>query len=63
MTVVVYLKNGSTALFKDVENFDISEELPNGTYIGFTYLGESTQVRREAMFNLNCIAGFSNQIN
>lgn len=61
MSVVIYFKNGGTSLFKQVEDFDISDA-NDATYVGFTYFGESTQVRRKAMFSLNNIAGFAKEI-
>ncbi|MDR2278900.1 MAG: hypothetical protein LBE23_13670 [Vagococcus sp.] len=61
MSVIIYFKNGTTALFNEVEDFDIADA--NGiTYVGFTYFGVSTQVRRKAMFSLNNIAGFAEEI-
>lgn len=62
MTLVVYFKNGGTALFNQVNNFEVSEDTPNGALITFDYFGESTQVKRRAMFSLNSIAGFAKQI-
>lgn len=56
MSVIIYFKNGSTALFNDVEDFDIADAND------VTYVGASTQVRRKAMFSLNNIAGFAEEI-
>lgn len=61
MSVVIYFKNGETALFNDVKDFDIADA-NDATYVAFTYFGASTQVRRKAMFSLNNIAGFAEEI-
>lgn len=45
MNVVIYFKNGNTAYFKDVEDYDV-----DALNIYFTYFGVSSQERKLAIF-------------
>ena len=56
ISVVIWFKNGTTSLFKDVEKF-----IFDGDKIVFDYFGESTQVKRSATFIRNAIAGYAVQ--
>lgn len=53
-TLVVWLNNGQTCLFEQVENFDVGL-----TVIKFEYFGQSTHAKRKAVFNLGNIAGWA----
>lgn len=53
-SIVIYFKNGGTALFKNVSDINISS-----LTMCFNYFGESTQVTRKAKFNLTSIAGYA----
>lgn len=55
-SLVIWFNNGKTAMFKNVENFNHNEKV-----LFFDYFGESTQVRREALFKQDSIAGFASQ--
>ncbi|MGY3766832.1 hypothetical protein ACWOAH_09935 [Vagococcus vulneris] len=57
MTIVIYFKNGGTALFNQVEEFKTESGV-----VSFKYFGVSTQVKRQAMFVIDNIAGFAKQI-
>jgi hypothetical protein len=53
-TLIIWLTNGNTCKFEQVENFqDGSEEL------NFSYFGVFTQVRRDAVFYRGNIAGYA----
>ena len=53
-TLVIWLKNGQTLYFNNVrELWETSDKL------AFAYYGMETQVRREANFKLDCIAGYA----
>ena len=53
-TLVIWLKNGKTLYFNKVRDlWEKSDKLE------FTYFGMETQVRREANFKLDCIAGYA----
>ena len=53
-TLVIWLKNGQTLYFNKVRDlWELSDRL------AFTYFGMETQVRREANFKLDCIAGYA----
>ncbi|WP_069996948.1 hypothetical protein [Streptococcus agalactiae] len=54
MNVVIYFKNGNTAYFKDVEDYN-----PNALNISFTYFGVSSQERKSATFYKDSIAGIA----
>lgn len=62
MGVTIYFKNGNSALFREVEDFDIITDKENGNYIAFTYSSDSKRTKLDAMFYLNNIAGFADQI-
>lgn len=54
-TLVIFLKNGRTLHFEQIEKFDAFSK---GT-ISFIYFGLSTQTKRKAVFNLDTIAGYA----
>ena len=54
MNVVIYFKNGNTAYFKDVEDYNA-----DGLNIYFTYFGVSSQERKSAVFYKDSIAGIA----
>ncbi|HFZ6679561.1 TPA: hypothetical protein ACJS0G_001611 [Streptococcus agalactiae] len=54
MNVVIYFKNGNTAYFKDVEDYN-----PDALNISFTYFGVSSQERKTAVFYKDSIAGIA----
>lgn len=56
-SVIIWFKNGKTAMFKNVEEFNC-----DGDEIKFNYFGESTQVKRTCLFNRSDIAGCAVQI-
>ena len=55
-SLVIWFNNGKTAMFKNVENFNHNEKA-----LFFDYFGESTQVKRNAFFKLDSIAGYASQ--
>lgn len=58
-SLIIWFKNGGTGKFEKVENF-INETVASGkTYIRFSYFGVSTQVKRQAVFVTDNIAGFA----
>ena len=52
--LTVFLKNGATYHFMDVEN--VSDD---NTYLVFDYYGQTTMKKRHAMFDLEQIAGYA----
>lgn len=52
MNVAIYFKNGNTAYFKDVEDYNT-----DALNIEFTYFGVSSQERKLATFYKDSIAG------
>lgn len=56
-TLVIWLKNGETCLFKNVVNFDVEDEA-----ITFHYSGVSTGVNRFARFNTNNFVGYALEV-
>lgn len=54
MNVVIYFKNGNTAYFKKVEDYDADD-----LNITFTYFGVSSQERKSATFYKDGIAGIA----
>ena len=52
--LTVFLKNGATYHFMDVEN--VSDD---NTYLVFDYYGQTTMKKRHAMFDLKQIAGYA----
>lgn len=56
-TLIIWLTNGNTCKFEQVENF---REYKNS--ITFTYFGVSTQVEREAEFMKSNIAGYALEV-
>lgn len=56
-SVVIWFKNGNTALFQKVRDFK-----QNDDFISFKYSGISTGVNRQAYFDKISIAGFAYQI-
>ena len=60
-SLIIWFKDGQTAKFENVEEFDCAVN-ENGTgAIYFKYFGVSTQVKREATFITQNIAGFALQ--
>ncbi len=58
-SLVIWFKNGNAAKFEQVENF-VNETASNGkAYMSFSYFGVSTQVKRQAVFVADNIAGFA----
>ena len=58
-SLVIWFKNGNAAKFEQVENF-VNETASTGkSYIRFSYFGVSTQVKRQAVFVTDNIAGFA----
>ncbi len=53
--VIIFLKDGKTLRFRQVENFCEDEE----GWIGFVYQGVSTEKGRVAVFYINNIAGYA----
>ena len=53
-TLVIWFKDGKTAFFEQVENFD-----SRAGVISFEYFGVSTETKRKATFILANIAGFA----
>lgn len=53
-TLAIYFKDGSTAYFEKVENFELKK-----LTIQFDYFGVSSQTKRNAFFILDNIAGFA----
>lgn len=45
MNIAIYFKNGNTACFKDVKDYE-----PNAQNICFTYFGASSQERKKPYF-------------
>ncbi|PNS45098.1 hypothetical protein [Streptococcus suis] len=54
MNAVIYFKNGNTAYFKDVEDYETDAE-----NICFSYFGVSSQERKKAFFYKESIAGIA----
>jgi hypothetical protein len=54
MNIAIYFKNGNTACFKDVKDYE-----PNAQNICFTYFGASSQERKKAIFYKDSIAGIA----
>ncbi|MBM5707682.1 hypothetical protein [Listeria ivanovii] len=54
-TLVIWLKDGKTLHFEQVESFD---GLFKGT-ISFIYFGLSTQTKMKAVLDLDAIAGYA----
>lgn len=54
MNVVIYFKNGNTAYFKDVEDYNT-----NAMNIFFTYFCVSSQERKSVVFYKDSIAGIT----
>ncbi|HHS2784274.1 TPA: hypothetical protein ACTEJG_001470 [Streptococcus agalactiae] len=54
MNVVIYSKNGNTAYFNDVEDYETDFE-----NIAFSYFGKSSQERKRACFYKDSIAGIA----
>ncbi|MGX6962438.1 hypothetical protein [Vagococcus xieshaowenii] len=57
-TLIIYFKNGTTALFQNVEELELIDD----TYLSFKYFGQSTQVKRKAIFVTNNIACWAEEI-
>lgn len=53
-TLAIWFKNGKTAFFEQVENFD-----SRAGVISFEYFGVRTETQRKATFLLANIAGFA----
>ncbi|EHM4387789.1 TPA: hypothetical protein ACSY2V_14620 [Listeria monocytogenes] len=56
-TLVIWFKNGKTAIFEQVENLDAAEKA-----IVFDYYGKSTETKRSTAFFLANIAGFAESV-
>ena len=54
MNVVIYFKNGNTAYFKEVEDYETDD-----LNILFSYFGVSSQERKSATFYKDSIAGIA----
>lgn len=54
MNVVIYFKNGNTAYFKEVEDYETDD-----LNISFSYFGVSSQERKSATFYKDSIAGIA----
>ncbi|MGX7195165.1 hypothetical protein [Enterococcus olivae] len=52
--LIIFLVNGSTLRFQNVNNFK-----DDGEVITFDYFGVATQTKRDAMFDLGKIAGYA----
>lgn len=55
-TLIIWLKNGNTCKFEQVEGFQ--DDQP-GDCLTFKYFGVSTQVKRDAIFFKENIAGYA----
>lgn len=58
-TLVIWFKNGNTAFFQKVSDVESGIEEVGCETVTFKYFGQSTQVERQAIFNLENIAGFA----
>lgn len=54
MELIVFTNNGQCFMFKGVEKFT-----NNTTGFKFDYFGQMTQVKRSAVFNNTCVAGWA----
>lgn len=57
MNVVIYFKNGNTAYFNDVKDYETDPE-----NIAFSYFGISSQERKKAYFYKDSIAGIAKTV-
>lgn len=57
MNVAIYFKNGNTAYFQQVEDYE-----PDLENICFTYFGVSSQERKRAAFYKDSIAGIAKTV-
>lgn len=53
--IIIFLKNGNTLRFQQIEGFNEDEE----GWIGFIYQGVATEKERVAVFYLDSIAGYA----
>ncbi|MFT8838339.1 hypothetical protein [Liquorilactobacillus satsumensis] len=53
-SLVIWFRNGTTAMFIDVKEFKETNRETN-----FIYFGQSTQVQRDAKFSHDAIAGYA----
>lgn len=56
-SLIIWLKDGQTMKFEDVKYFEIDNRWVDT--ITFNYHGVSTNVRRDAVFNIDNIAGYA----